>query len=206
MATGHFDYINSKRIPYPNREYTESFTGLVGGVNTYDQPFNLKSNEAAMMQNLSWRAGVLGCRRGQVQKMGEGGLYSLPKKTSLDDKDITYLACSPFLFHGWMLVQGDAQNAEQKNQFFAVKIESNGVSGEKPLGTVLTLNIHTGVRIGAPGIFFQYRENVYFKGKGAYQAYGWSSGNDTVYAVSFRQFIPVLQIDTNPVSDAGNCF
>lgn len=202
----HFGYINNRSIPYPNREYVESFTGLVGGVNTFDQMFNLKSSEAAMMKNLSWRAGVLGCRRGQVQKAAEGELYVLPETTQGDNKPITYVACAQFLFHGWLIVQGDAEGAIQPNAMFAVKIEENGEPDEHPIGTVLPLNVTTAVRVKDPGLFFRYREVVYFKGKGAYQSFGWSSDNDTVYGISFRPFIPVLQIDTNPTTGAGNFF
>lgn len=196
MATGHFDYINSKRIPYPNREYTESFTGLVGGVNTYDQPFNLKSNEAAMMKNLSWRAGVLGCRRGQVLK----------KQIELAEGE-EILGCADFLFHGWMAIQSNYK-------FYFYKVELTGESSaEKPLGTLAPVFYLP--QPDTAGTFFRYRENVYFKTTGYYFYFTWNVTFDAISIHTIANplmiasgtsvaFIPVIQIDTDPVTGAGN--
>lgn len=208
MATGHFDYINSKRIPYPNREYTESFDLLMGGVNTFDQPFNLKSNEAAMMQNLSWRAGVLGCRRGQVLKtiQNEPSAFKLPKESLLHNP-YKYLSVAPFLYKGWMLVQATVNDpVDDPFQIYAIKIQPNGRTAEQDVGTV-ALVYSANIDCTEPGVFFQYREQVFFKGPGAYESFAMiTPTTDQVFHFALHPFIPTIQIDTEPSTGAGNRF
>lgn len=200
MATGHFDYINSRHIPYPNREYVESFENLAGGMNTMIRPVQLGGNESPFMKNLSWRNGALGCRRGQVS------LFS--NNSAGDPRPVS---SASFLFHGWWIVQ----NPEG---FSYYKLRKTGESeAEKNVGTVVIGGFLLPVPSEQAGTFLLYRDKVYFKNKGNYCRIEWSSVNDTfsvttiaslisLVAGSSSAYVPTIQQNTDPTTGAGEPF
>lgn len=208
MAGDHFfdsNYINLKYLPDANREYIESFDNLYGGINTLDAAFNLKSNEAAMCKNMTWRAGLLGSRRGQIAK------YTL---TGANSDGI--IGCAQFLFHGWMMAYND-------DGFWFIKMQETGEAtvesavGAKEFRAMLPFS-------GNHGTFFRYREFVFYKAHGIYVKISWNESTDALTPVHVvgstvvdngngpetvyysNAYIPIIQIDTDPATGSGTLY
>lgn len=194
---GHFDYINNRRIPYQNREYVESFQNLTGGMNRFDLDYRLKGNESPFLQNMSWHNGTLTSRLGQVEKR---------VIDAVGDED-SVISCSQFLFHGWLLIQTTVG-------FYAYKVQQTGEAQvEKEVGQLWPFgNASDADR--KVGVFFKYRENVFFKAKGVYLRIDWDYSTDVItrFLIASTRgsnydkaaYIPAIQIDSDPVSGAGN--
>lgn len=199
MAGDHYrqsGYVTLQDVPDPNREYVESFQNLTGGINRFDLDYRLKGNESPFLQNLSWHNGTLTSRLGQVEKY---------------DVDQSVAATSPFLWHGWLLLHAN-------RALYAVKIQSE--SGQQDEGTIVRLQSPLGSQVSVntytPGTFFQYREWVFYKTDGYYMKMEWDATSDTLTAstvasgdafsmgIGGSAYVPVVQINTDPVTGAGD--
>ena len=56
--------INLYYAPDPRYERNTVIQNFAGGLNIYDLPYNIASNESPNMKNLNWHDGVLCCRDG----------------------------------------------------------------------------------------------------------------------------------------------
>lgn len=201
MAGDHYrqsGYVTLQDVPDPNREYVETFQNLTGGMNRFDLDYRLKGNESPFLQNMSWHNGTLTSRLGQVEKR---------VIDAIGDED-SVISCSQFLFHGWLLIQTTVG-------FYAYKVQQTGEAQvEKEVGQLWSFG-HASESIGiGVGTFLRYREDVYFKAKGIYMRITWSYSYDQIYRFLIASvngtndhrgaYIPVIQIDSDPVSGAGN--
>lgn len=165
------------------KRYSEHVGLFTGGMNCTDAPFLLPANESPLLQNLTLRGGALRSRRG---------------KTLLASAPMGVLSCAPFLFRGWMLLH-------IQDRIRAVKLieTDDGVpagSAQAPYADPDFPRI--------PGVWFQYRGDVYYKTKGAYLRI--SPDGTTLRGtilrdedVSTQVYIPVIQLNTDPETGAG---
>ena len=204
MAGDHYrqsGYVTLQDVPDPNREYIESFDNLVGGMNRFDLDYALKGNESPFMQNMSWHNGTLTSRLGQVVK----------KKL---DEEFFFMSSASFLFHGWWLIQ-------IPGGLCAVKLKITGdTPNEQPL--YISYSYDFGQEFPrVPGLFFLYRDAVFFKAKGGYYRVTWQPGSGLAYenfvfeiiadATSVsgsgaNAFVPTVQMNSNPATGAGDPF
>lgn len=196
-------FVNLRYMPDPKTEYVESFENLIGGINRFDLDYRLSGSESPFIQNLSWHNGVLCSRWGQV-KIGE-----VPAGVK---------AVASFLFHGWLLIHAN-------HCFYAYKIRPDGNTVEQPVGTIKRLGETEGTLEDVGGVFFRYREEIFYKTRGLYLSWGWDETTDTVSGdlgsvssslgsgrVSYwignyvRAYTPIVQINTDPTTGAGDLY
>ena len=165
------------------KRYSEHVGLFTGGMNCTDAPFLLPANESPLLQNLTLRGGALRSRRGKLQ------IASAPTGV---------LSCAPFLFRGWMLLH-------VQDRIRAVKLieTDDGV----PVGTSREPFADPAFPL-VPGVWFRYREDVYYKTKGAYLRI--SPDGDALRGTrlcdedaSTRVYVPVIQLNTDPETGAG---
>lgn len=165
------------------KRYSEHVGLFTGGMNCTDAPFLLPASESPLLQNLTLRGGALRSRRGKAQ------IASAPTGV---------LSCAPFLFHGWMLlhVQDRIRACKLAETDDGVPVGSNQAPYADPDFPHV------------PGVWFQYRGDVYYKTKGAYLRI--SLDGTTLRGTLLRDedastkvYIPTIQLNTDPETGAG---
>lgn len=168
--------------------YTETIGTPTGGMNRFDPELSLSACESPFLQNLTWRGGTLCCRRGQV---------------SVGQTLSGVLAAAPALFHGWLVLHA-------QETIRAVKLQQTVPADERPVGTAqILLARQTFPRTS--GVFFRWREDLFYKTRGAYVRIRWNEGQDSLSATLLTDtdngtplYIPVIQINTDPDTGAGD--
>ena len=176
--------------PDPNKVYVESFQNLTGGINRFDLDYRLKGNESPFMQNLSWHNGTLTSRLGQVRQG-----FAHASRT-----------CAPFLYHGWMLGAYRLRDGGT----WVYKVQLTGESeAEQAVGSNLAWPGTSGSDTDPTGIFVRYREDVFYKVRGAYYRFSWDKETDTISRESLTDwfnrdvYVPVIQMDSDPEYGSG---
>lgn len=168
--------------------YTETIGPLTGGMNRLDPDLSLGAHESPFLQNLTWRGGDLCCRRGQV-----------PAAQTLSG----VLAAAPELFHGWMVLHA-------QDTIRAVKMAQDDPASERETGSAqIVFARQTFPQFS--GVFFRWRDDLYYKTRGAYLRIRWNESRDELTAQLLADtdngtqlFIPVIQLNTDPATGAGD--
>lgn len=195
MAGDHYrqsGYVTLQDVPDPNREYVETFQNLTGGMNRFDLDYRLKGNESPFMQNMSWHNGTLTSRLGQVEK------WQLEKESAYPAESLEVISTSQFLFNGWLLIQAT-------DTLYALKIEAtdSGDTAYEP-GDLYAVWPSGDEWPQSPGVFFRYREDVFFKGKGVYtRIFCTHHGRPIADGQTVDGFVPTIFIDADPATGAG---
>ena len=174
--------ISLSNLPSPNREYVVDFPRLDGGLNTWELDYRLDNNESPDMLNLWWQDGALCCRDGQTRLTAEG--YG----TGYTAYDSLFWGCG--FFH-----IGD--------RLWYVRLEDEDLpAGELEL-RLLTQGIPEN-----RGSWFRYGDELYYKNKGGYYRIGYDagSGSFSVENMVDRAYVPVIQINTEPTTGAGDVY
>ena len=169
-------YVNLAHMPDPRTEYTVNFFELNGGLNINDLEVRLTNKESPAMQNMIWRDGVLCSRDGQDW-------------VSEDDSLGVGYATYTRLFNGRLFAH------------IGTKIYSLDTSAESP--------VFAEVYSGVPeirGTFFHYFDDLFYKTRGAYIQITYDAENDTFSASPVDGYVPVLLINADPETAAGDLY
>ena len=167
----------------------ERFENLTGGLNRFESGVLLRGGESPFLQNLTYRGGALCCRRGQkrLAQLRPGAL-----------------CCAPELFHGWLV-------AHIGSAIWAVKL----VRSERTERAERTIRVPlTDARLPqTAGTFFRWRDELYYKTRGAYVRIAWDEHADELRGTMLQDtangtdmYIPVIQLNTDPATGAGDLY
>lgn len=167
-------YVNLSHMPNPKTEYVANFSNLNGGLNLSELEYRLKNDESPEMKNLLWREGVLCSRDGQRFVIDSPPVDGAKGKAMYDR-----------LFHDRIIVHAG-------NALYACK-----VGDEEPQWTLL-YEISSSQETER-GSFFIYYGDLYYKLPGHFIKIEY----DDLSASAVEGYVPVLQVNTDPVSGAG---
>lgn len=164
-------------LPSPKKEYAAGFAALSGGLNLFDPPYRLKSDESPDMLNLLWRDGMLRSRRGQ-------------EYLSSSSMGIAY-AAYPKLWHGYAFAH------------IGTAIYCFNVLGASHTPQILCSAVPTvkgSFFLFGDQLYYKTR-GLYKVFTATETASGWSFASATVSA-----YVPVIQINSDPATGTGDLY
>lgn len=170
--------INLSRYPSAPKIHTLDFPRLDGGLNLRELDYRLAPNQSPDMQNLWWQDGVLQCRDGQVYLSDSESLGTGFTAAGSLFWDRAFFHIGSGLFYG-------DTNAEH----FELTPLCSGVPENR-------------------GTFFRYLDWLFYKNKGGFYRIEYKSDTSAFEAKSVVDLaqIPVVQINTDPVTGAGDLY
>jgi len=174
------NYIKLSSMPDPKTEYVAAFTDMSGGLNTYDLPQMLDSNESPDMKNMMWKDGALSCRPGQVwfddsTQRGAGH------------------ACFKELFHG--------------AAFFHIGTKLYYSALTSGLTELINLtNVKHGGDASSRGTFLKYNGSLYYKAPGLFVKITYTNNTFTATDVVANAYVPITIINADAATAAGDAY
>lgn len=182
-ASLHNHRLNMAYMPTPKYEYVINFTNLTGGLNVFETPINLQTNESPDIGNLRWSNGILQSRLGQR--------WLIENQPDYGRGHTAY--SEPFWHHGFLHIGTGLYCFEFDTLTPTLTQLASGLTE-------------------ARGTFFTYHGSLYYKNRGSYLQIHYNAAGATPTAmfpitdVAATAYTPVTYINASPTNGAGDSY